>query len=102
MRTIIPYWTTRSLTSDLFNEMDRFFNDWNPYSSQRVYDERSLDHSCEFAENEDHYIFSVDLPGMKKENIKIEVVGNQLTISGERKRENLDKVQKNQDQEKIH
>ncbi len=33
----------------------------------------------------DHYVLSVDLPGVKQEDIKINIEGNQLSISAERK-----------------
>lgn len=76
----------RMLTSsDLFNEMDRFFGETNRRTA--AYDERSFIPACEVAETEANYLMSIDLPGMKKENIKIEVVDKLLTISGERKRE---------------
>jgi len=39
-------------------------------------------------ETEDAYHIEIDLPGMKKEDINIEVVDNQLIISGERKLKN--------------
>lgn len=81
MRFITPYWSTRSLAADLFDEMDRFFN---------VYDERTVNPACEISEADDHYYMSIDLPGMKREDIKIEANGDVLTISGERKRESSD------------
>jgi HSP20 family protein len=43
--------------------------------------------SCDLQENEGHYMVSFDMPGVKKENIKIEVQANQLHVSGERQRE---------------
>ncbi len=43
--------------------------------------------TCDITETKDHYLVSFDIPGVKKENIKIEVQGNTLVISGERKRE---------------
>lgn len=43
--------------------------------------------SCDVKESKDHYLVSFDMPGVKKENIKIEVQGNELIISGERQRE---------------
>lgn len=39
------------------------------------------------AEKDDRYLLSVDLPGMKKEEVKIDLKDNILTISGERKSE---------------
>lgn len=38
-------------------------------------------------ENKDHYLMSFDLPGVKKENLKVELRGDQLVISGERRQE---------------
>jgi HSP20 family protein len=43
--------------------------------------------SCDINENKEHYLVSFDMPGVKKENIKIEVKGNTLMISGERQRD---------------
>ncbi len=37
------------------------------------------------SESEQHYTVSVELPGMDSKDINIEVMGNQLSISGERK-----------------
>lgn len=102
MKISTPQWTTRSFTSDLFNEMDRFF-DWSPtVSTARAYDERTLNPACEISESNEHYLMSVDLPGMKKDEIKIEMSDNILTISGERKREGTEKNQKVQRYEKSY
>jgi len=38
-------------------------------------------------ESKDHYLMSFDLPGVKKDEVKIEVRGNELIVSGERKQE---------------
>ncbi|MGZ3691072.1 MAG: Hsp20/alpha crystallin family protein [Pseudobdellovibrio sp.] len=43
--------------------------------------------SCDVNETKEHYLVSFDMPGMKKEDIKIEIQGNELVISGERHRE---------------
>jgi HSP20 family protein len=40
---------------------------------------------CDVEETDSHYLMSFDLPGISKEDIKIEVVDKQLTVSGERK-----------------
>jgi HSP20 family protein len=100
---ITPYLANRSLVTDLFDEMDRFLDDWNRVTpSSRVYDERSFNPACEIAESGEHYLMSVDLPGMKKEDIKIEMSDNMLTVSGERKRESGDKENKWQRYEKSY
>lgn len=43
--------------------------------------------SCDLQETEKEFIVKADLPGMKKEDIKIEVDGHRLTVSGERREE---------------
>lgn len=43
--------------------------------------------ACDIAETDDHFILTFDAPGVKKEDINIEVTGRTLTVSGERKRE---------------
>ena len=42
---------------------------------------------CDFEEFEDHYLMSVDLPGVPKDAVTIELSGNMLTLTGERKSE---------------
>lgn len=87
MRTLTPFFTSRSLTpSDLFREMDRMF-DFTPYQGSNIYDEREFSPASELMEEENHYMLSIDIPGMKKEDIKIEVADGTLIISGERKNE---------------
>jgi HSP20 family protein len=43
--------------------------------------------ACDVEEAKDHYLLSMDMPGVPKNQIKIEVVDNQLLVSGERKQE---------------
>ena len=43
--------------------------------------------ACNIDETNSHYLFSFDVPGVKKDDIKVEVRGQTLTVSGERKEE---------------
>ena len=43
--------------------------------------------SCEVNEERDKYYFKFDLPGVAKEDVKIEIVGNQFTVTAERREE---------------
>jgi HSP20 family protein len=62
--------------------MDEFFND-------AVHTRRdSFMPTIDIAETETAYNIDVQLPGMKKEDINIEMENGRLTISGERKFEN--------------
>ncbi|NJL25287.1 MAG: Hsp20/alpha crystallin family protein [Calothrix sp. SM1_5_4] len=40
--------------------------------------------ACELAEDNANYVMWFDLPGVRKEDVKIELDGNQLTVSAER------------------
>lgn len=50
-------------------------------------EERGWAPPIEMFEKEDEFIVEVELPGMKREEIDISVVGDTLTIEGERKAE---------------
>ncbi len=43
--------------------------------------------ACDVNETETHYLMSFDVPGVKKEDIKIDLRGHTLTVSGEKKEE---------------
>lgn len=82
-------WSRRALSPDLvgdvFEDFDRTADIFlRPTYASTV----GFTPSCDINETKDHYLVSFDTPGVKKEDIKIEVQGNELVISGERHREN--------------
>lgn len=81
-------WPIRSLSRE---KMDYMFGDFEKIIEgvlRSTYEgSPSLQPRCDVSETKDHYLASFDIPGMKKEEIKIEVLGNQLVISGERRKE---------------
>lgn len=91
MRTLVPFWTNRNFISpstSLWREMDRVFNDMLTAEAP-AYSERSYLPTAHLKEDEGHFLLSVEMPGLKKEDIKIEVHENTLSVFGERKRENF-------------
>ncbi len=70
--TIVRWEPLREL-STLQSEMNRLFgvHRWNP--------------SMDLIERGDEYILRADLPGVSQEDVRIEIVDELLTISGERK-----------------
>lgn len=86
MRILTPYWTHAPVTSNFFDEVDRVFADIAKGTSV-ARTTRSFNLVGEIAEDKEHYLMSFDLPGLKKEDIKIEMKENILTLSGERKPE---------------
>ena len=81
-------WPRRGLSSgsmdDVFEDFDRLVT---ALSRPTFASATGFQPSCDVTEGKGHYLISFDMPGVKKEDIKIEVQGNQLVISGERQRE---------------
>lgn len=73
---------------DEFDQMFENFFDTRPATySAGFAPGRSMRPAYDIEETESHYVLSFDLPGMKQEEISIEVQDRVLSISGERKRE---------------
>ncbi len=70
----------------LRDEIDRLFEDYFGKTSDRR-DESFWYPAMDISETEEGYLVEMDVPGIPKENIKISVKDNQLTITGERKSE---------------
>lgn len=71
-------------------QMGRFFEDefFNDFGLGRT--TRSLSNwnpSTDVYETKDNYVFKLEVPGMDKDDVKIEFHNNTLTIKGERKKE---------------
>jgi HSP20 family protein len=47
--------------------------------------------AMDLVETEDHFVLKADLPGLSDEDVHIDVEGDVLTVSGERKSEHEDK-----------
>jgi HSP20 family protein len=77
--------------SDLVNFADR----WNRFFNEDFLDESSKNGLIPSAwrpmtdiyETKDAYVFKVELPGFRKEDIKVEFANETLTLRGERKQE---------------
>ncbi len=75
---------------DFYNMLDNFFEDsWSP-ARNFMHDTFKLD----VQEKEDEYAVEAELPGVKKEEVKVEMNDNRLTIAIERE-EKIDEERKN-------
>lgn len=90
MRSLSP-WSSRRPTNDLFSQFEEFFGDMDRGYSPATRSTMDFSPSVDIEEKENAYIVTTDLPGFKKEDIKIEMADNVLTISGERMKEAGDK-----------
>lgn len=85
MFKLIPYRkNTLSRTEDVFDDFfDSFFND-EFFTPMRSLDNRFGGFKVDVSEQGDKYLIEADLPGMEKENVKIEYDNKYLTISASR------------------
>lgn len=74
--------------NDLQREMDRVFGRFFPSSTERDSDSSSQQAvwapRTDLVETEDAYRIHLDVPGVSKDELKINYQDNQLTVSGER------------------
>jgi HSP20 family protein len=82
-----PFALLRQMTS----ELDRVFDDWQlfraPVLSARASDVPSWSPKIDLVERNNRLVTRVDLPGMTKKDVTVEVKDGYLILSGERKRE---------------
>jgi HSP20 family protein len=86
----ITKWDPLRDFSSLRNEMERVFDRMlGHYPRERV--EGLWAPLVDVEETKDNIVARVELPGMKKEDIKVTLTNNMLTISGERKHQTEEK-----------
>jgi HSP20 family protein len=84
-----PFALMREMTSEFdrwFGEPARPFFRW-PSLRRRAISEVGWYPEIDVFERDNRLVTKIDLPGMKKEDVKVEVTDGQLAISGERKSE---------------
>jgi HSP20 family protein len=69
----------------LLKQLDDFFNE--AMDTRMEEGGRMMIPQCDLEESDNHYLLSFDMPGLEKENIDIEMQGNQLVVTGERRQE---------------
>jgi HSP20 family protein len=65
----------------------RELSGWDPLRDLGQNLSRAFVPSFDVKETRDAYIFTADLPGVREEDLEINVTGNQLTVSGRREQE---------------
>jgi HSP20 family protein len=79
--------TTPSL--DPFRIMDALLGGEGFGAFEGWSDSRAFAPTFEVRETKDAYVFKADVPGIPEKDIEIHLTGNMLTVSGERKQENV-------------
>lgn len=81
-----------ALFSRMTSDLDRVFEEsWPAFRSRQLTDRIGWSPDLDMFEKDQKLITRVDLPGMKKGDVKVEVAHGRLTISGERKHETEEK-----------
>ncbi len=70
--------------SSFFNELENLMEGSTASFSEIA--GSSFQPKCDIGENEDYFFISMDVPGVKKEDIKVETRNNKLLVSGSRLR----------------
>lgn len=82
-----PFALLRQMTS----ELDRVFDDWQlfrgPVLAAGTSDVASWSPKVDVVERDNRLVTRVDLPGMTKKDVSVEIKDGYLILSGERKRE---------------
>ncbi len=73
--------------SRMFNSFNRKFGFSNSDDDVMEYENAMWTPLADISEDDDNYTVKLDLPGVKKEDVKINYENGQLSISGERKQE---------------
>ena len=79
--------STRALTKStlLPSVFDEFFKPWNEwFDDSNLINRINKVPSVNITENGNHYNVALAAPGLKKEDFKIDIDGNMLTISSEK------------------
>jgi len=93
MRNTVPLFPRHRVPAwSVFSDFDRLFdrvleNQGASADGALSAKDGSFHPAGDLRETEQAYLLSFDVPGLKKEDLRIDVSGNVLTIAGERKRE---------------
>lgn len=92
MRSLAPWSGRLTPATSLFNQFEDIFNDFDrafatPRRGVGAESGTEFAPALDFEERENEYVVCVDLPGMKKQDIRLDLAENTLTISGERLKE---------------
>lgn len=77
-----PFREFRSFKDEMDRLFDSFFGRW-PFERAEL----GWSPCVDVEEEADHFVVQAELPGLRKEEIKVSITGDTITISGERKRE---------------
>lgn len=101
--TLNPFKQVSRLQRSIDRMMDDFVTPLGRFGAQEWPTESyNFVPACDLEETDSNYLMSFDLPGLKKEDIKIELADNLLTVTGERSKEHETKTGGRYQQERYY
>lgn len=82
----LDLWGNHNARGLLLNNVWDMMDDYRETAKNQRNSPQFFDVACDIDETNDHFVLSFDVPGIDKENIHIEAIGNSLVVSGERQR----------------
>lgn len=83
----INLWRDILNTGELRRDFDHLFGDRFTPATHRPGADVSFVPACDIEEQESHYLLTLEMAGVSQEDVKMEVIDNQIVISGERRNE---------------
>lgn len=80
-------WIPRNSLVGYHNELDRIFNSFFSPTYEEESSLSAFKPTVDIEENDKEFHIAVELPGINKEDVKVNIKDNLLTISGEKKQE---------------
>lgn len=84
--TLVKFEPLREIES-LHNTIQKYFDDFAPFNSPFLTEEYSP--KIDISEKENKVVVTAEIPGVKKEDLKLTLQDNILTIEGEKKNESV-------------
>ena len=81
-------WEPRSRMLDIRDEIDRLFDRfWRKDTAEERLPMGAWYPTADIAERDDAYVVTMDIPGVSRDEVKVRIADNVLTISGEKSSE---------------
>lgn len=88
MRNPIELWRAgRSPLREMQHQMDRLFEEFSAWPSLESQATGTISPRCNVSEDAANYYVKFEIPGIKKDQIKVELNNNVLSVSAEKKEE---------------
>jgi HSP20 family protein len=80
-------WDSLDSVADIQGELNRLFDGFFGRSMPSVAGERSWVPSVDAQETKDEFVFTVEIPGVREKDVTVSIMGELLSVKGERRYE---------------